>query len=111
MRFQWHHLAAGATAILVLMLVWFSPFIFPITGANALVLRGGILLLGVVTIFGLLLWARTKVPATSAKEESSAEDHMRPYGGGSKDVDILVRDAAIKVAAARLAAGAKLSSL
>ena len=115
MRFHWEHLAAGAAAIFVLMLTWFGPQILHIAGTNAVVLRGGILLLGVIAIIGLLLWARSNMPALPASEERPA---AQPSGAGagasagaSQDVDILVREAATKVAAARLAAGAQLSSL
>jgi type VI secretion system protein ImpL len=113
MRFHWEHLAAGAAAIVVLMLTWFAGPIFHVVGTNALVLRGGILLLGVISIIGLLLWARSSRPSLPAAEVSSIPQMSAPSGasGAAQDVDILVREAAGKVAAARLAAGAKLSSL
>jgi len=111
MRFQWQHLAAGAAVIVVLMLTWFGPQIFHAVGTNAIVLRGGILLLGVIAIIGLLLWARSSMPALPSSEESPAQSSGASGGAASQDVDILVREAAGKVAAARLAAGAKLSSL
>jgi type VI secretion system protein ImpL len=118
MRFHWEHLAAGAAAIVVLMLTWFAGPIFHVVGTNALVLRAGILLLGVIAIIGLLLWARSSRPSLPAAEELHAPAAPAFAGaaigasaGASQDVDILIRDAAGKVAAARLAAGAKLSSL
>jgi type VI secretion system protein ImpL len=111
MRFQWQHLAAGAAAIVVLMLTWFGPQIFHAVGTNAIVLRGGILLLGVIAIIGLLLWARSLMPAQPGAEESASEPSGVTGGAASQDVDILIREAAGKVAAARLAAGAKLSAL
>jgi type VI secretion system protein ImpL len=113
MRFHWEHLAAGAAAIVVLMLTWFAGPIFHVAGANALVLRGGILLLGVISIIGLLLWARSVRPSLPAVEAGSLPQISSSGGaaGASQDVDILIREAASKVAAARLAAGAKLSSL
>lgn len=114
MRLQWENLAAGAAGIIVLMLVWFAAPIFHVTGVNALVLRGGILLLGVICILGLLLWARSKrpaLPAAPSAEASAAPRAMPGAGSGSEDVDILIREATEKVAAARLAAGAKLPSL
>jgi type VI secretion system protein ImpL len=118
MRFQWQHLAAGAAAIVVLMLTWFGPQILHVTGTNAIVLRGGILLLGVIAVIGLLLWARSSMPAMPGAEEfhapaapAFAGASMAASAGASQDVDILIRDAAVKVAAARLAAGAQLSSL
>src|SRR5580693_8968791 len=111
MRFQWQHLAAGAAAIVVLMLTWFGPQIFHAAGTNAIVLRGGILLLGVIAVIGLLLWARSSMPQLPGSEESSAPQAGASGGAASQDIDILVREAAGKVAAARLAAGAKLSSL
>ncbi len=111
MRFQWEHLAAGAAAIVVLMLTWFAAPIFHVAGANALVLRGGILLLGVISIIGLLLWARASRPPMPAADEGPSQPAGAPGGAASGDVDILIREAAGKVAAARLAAGAKLSSL
>ena len=66
MRFHWEHLAAGAAAIVVLMLTWFVRPIFHVVGTNALVLRAGILLLGVIAIIGLLLWARSSRPSLPA---------------------------------------------
>jgi type VI secretion system protein ImpL len=111
MRFQWQHLAAGAAAIVVLMLTWFGPQIFHAVGTNAIVLRGGILLLGVIAVIGLLLWARSSMPALPASEDRPAPQAGASAGAASQDVDILIREAAGKVAAARLAAGAKLSSL
>jgi type VI secretion system protein ImpL len=118
MRFHWEHLAAGAAAIVVLMLTWFAGPIFHVVGTNALVLRAGVLLLGVIAIIGLLLWARSSRPSLPAAEEPRAPAAPAIAGvsfgasaGASQDVDILVRDAAGKVAAARLAAGAQLSSL
>ncbi len=120
MRFHWEHLAAGAAAIVVLMLTWFVGPIFHVVGTNALVLRAGILLLGVIAIIGLLLWARSSRPSLPAAEVphapaapafASAAISASAGAGASQDVDILVRDAAGKVAAARLAAGAQLSSL
>src|SRR5580704_6769171 len=111
MRFQWQHLAAGADAIVVLMLTWFGPQIFHAVGTNAIVLRGGILLLGVIAVIALLLWARSSMPALPGSEESPASPAGASSGAASQDVDILIREAAGKVAAARLAAGAKLSSL
>src|SRR5690348_4383787 len=113
MRLHWEHLAAGAAAIVVLMLTWFAGPIFHVAGANALVLRGGILLLGVISIIGLLLWARSSRPSLPAVEAGTLPQITSSSGaaGASQDVDILIREAASKVAAARLAAGAKLSSL
>jgi type VI secretion system protein ImpL len=111
MRFQWQHLAAGAAAIVVLMLTWFGPQIFHAAGTNAIVLRGGILLLGVIAVIGLLLWARSSMPTMPGAEESPAPQAGASGGAASQDIDILIREAAGKVAAARLAAGAKLSSL
>src|SRR5580698_8141405 len=118
MRFQWQHLAAGAAAIVVLMLTWFGPQIFHVAGTNAIVIRGGILLLGVIAVIGLLLWARSQMPAMPAAEQIHAPDAPSFAGvssgtsaGASQDVDILIREASGKVASARLAAGAQLSSL
>jgi type VI secretion system protein ImpL len=111
MQLKWENLAAGAAGIVVLMLVWFAGPIFHVAGANALVLRGGVLLLGVIAILGLLLWARSKRPAAEPAQESAAPRPVASGGGACEDVDILIREAAAKVAAARLAAGAKLPSL
>ncbi|MGH9742697.1 MAG: hypothetical protein ACRD51_10135, partial [Candidatus Acidiferrum sp.] len=122
MRFHWEHLAAGAAAIVVLMLTWFAGPIFHVVGTNALVLRAGIVLLGVIAIIGLLLWARSARPSLPATPEihaqppaalsaASAGISASASSGASQDVDILIREASGKVAAARLAAGAKLSSL
>ncbi|MGB6886122.1 MAG: type VI secretion protein IcmF/TssM N-terminal domain-containing protein, partial [Candidatus Acidiferrum sp.] len=88
-----------------------------------LVLRAGILLLGVIAIIGLLLWARSSRPSLPGAEEIQAPAvpaaaasagafvSVGASAGASQDVDILIREASGKVAAARLAAGAQLSSL
>ena len=124
MRFHWEHLAAGAATIVVLMLTWFVGPIFHVVGTNALVLRGGILLLGVIAVIGLLLWARSNRPSLPAPSVPSAPSmpsaasavsvgasFSSSSSGAAQDVDILIREASGKVAAARLAAGAKLSAL
>src|SRR5215471_19076461 len=111
MQLRWEYLAAGAAGIVVLMLVWFVGPIFHVAGVNALVLRGGILLLGVICILGLLLWARSKRPPESAAEESAAPKSVKTVGGGSEDVEVLIQEATGKLAAARLAAGARPPSL
>jgi type VI secretion system protein ImpL len=125
MRFHWEYLVAGAAAILVLMLAWFAGPIFHVVGTNALVLRAGILLLGVIAIIGLLLWARSARPPMPEVGSPSVPtpQFSAPGGmsvsmaggagtsGSSQDIDLLVREASIKVASARLAAGAQLYSL
>jgi type VI secretion system protein ImpL len=115
MQLRWEYLAAVALAIVILLLAWFVVPIFHLSGANALVLRAGIILLGVVAVIGLLLWARSHqpLPVTEDRPAQPTAGAPPPGGGGgaSQDIDILVRDAAAKVAAARLAAGATLSSL
>jgi type VI secretion system protein ImpL len=116
MQLRWEYLAAVALAIIILLLAWFVVPILHLTGANALVLRAGIILLGVVAIIGLLLWARSHQPPLPATEERPAQLARVAAGAASggaaaQDIDILVREAGTKVAAARLAAGATLSSL
>lgn len=116
MRFRWQYLAAVAAVILVLLVAYFLPSWAGVRGGDALVLRVGTLLLGGTGILGLLLWARANKPPMPAGEDPSAKAKAS-FGGSaqggaaSQDVDVLVRDASAKVAAARLAAGAKLSSL
>ena len=109
MQIRREYLGAAAASILVLLLVWFIGPIFHLTGANAMVLRGGILLLGIICIVGLLLWASSKRPSQSAPEQNTRVNAAS--GRTSEDADILLREAAHKVAAARLATGTKLSSL
>ena len=116
MQFRWEHLVAVAAAIVVLMLTWFAVPIFHVSGANAVVLRVGILSLGAIAIVALLLWARAKQPPLPTVEDPTAQARATiggalQGGAASQDVDILIREASQKVAAARLAAGAKLSSL
>ena len=116
MRFRWQYLAAVAAVILVLLVAYFLPSWAGVRGGDALVLRVGTLLLGGTGILGLLLWARANQPQTPAVEDPSAKAKAS-FGGSaqggaaSQDVDVLVREASAKVAAARLAAGAKLASL
>ncbi|MGB7232418.1 MAG: ImcF-related family protein [Candidatus Acidiferrum sp.] len=125
MRLHWEHLAVIAAAIVVLMLTWFAGPIFHVIGTNAIVLRAGVLLLGVIAIISLLLWARSNRPSLPSVPEpqvpgvasgaasavASAGVFTGSAGAASQDVDILIREASGKVAAARLAAGAKLPSL
>jgi len=117
MQFRWEHLAAVALAIVILLLAWFVGPIFHLAGANLLILRAGIILLGVVAIIGLLLWARSHQPPLPTSEERPAIPAVPKIpgsassGAASQDIDILIREASAKVAAARLGAGAKLSAL
>jgi type VI secretion system protein ImpL len=130
MRFYWEHLAAGAVGVITLVLAWFVGPIFHMSGANAWVLRGAILLLGAIVIIGLILYARAQhpqlpavpsgrpsapsIPAVPSAASSAAAGVAAVAGSGSGDpyaeLDYLVREAAGKVAAARLG-GAKLTSL
>ena len=110
MRSQWEYLAAIAAAILVLMATWFSVPIFHVVGTNAVVLRLGILLLGIIAIVGFLLWVRSKRPSPPESEDRPAQSSASS-AGAAQDVDLLIREASTKVAAARLAAGAKLFAL
>ena len=111
MRFRWEHLAAVAAAILVLMATWFSVPIFHVTGTNAIVLRIGILLLGIIAIIGFLVWVHSKHPSLPVTEDRPAQSSSAASAGAAQDVDILIKEASNKVAAARLAAGAKLFAL
>lgn len=111
MRFQWEHLAAIAAAILVLMATWFSVPIFHVVGTNAVVLRVGILLLGILAIVGFLIWVRSNRPALPVTEDRPAQSSSGASAGAAQDVDLLIREASTKVAAARLAAGAQLAAL
>ncbi len=90
------------------MLTWFGPQILHVAGTNALVLRGGILLAGChcrhrITSVGSLLEA---FHAGGLKKSRPGRARYAGASGGlsgaSQDVDILIRDAAGKVAAARL---------
>jgi type VI secretion system protein ImpL len=117
MQLRWEYLAAVALAIVVLLLAWFVVPVLHLTGANALVLRVGIILLGVVAIIGLLLWARSHQPPLPVTEDRPALPAATKAaaassgGAAAQDIDILIREASTKVSAARLAAGATLSSL
>jgi type VI secretion system protein ImpL len=123
MQFRWEHLAAVALAIVILLLAWFVGPILHLAGANLLILRAGIILLGVVAVIGLLLWARSHQPPLPAVEERPGVPAVPSIpsavkilgtsssGAASQDIDVLIREANAKVAAARLGAGAKLSAL
>ena len=133
MRFYWEHLAAVAVGVVTLVLMWFIGSIFHMSGANVWVLRGAIFVLGAIVIVGLILYARsqhpslpnvpTSMPSTPSmptmpsgvSAASSAAVGMASAGGRGGadaygDIDYLVREAATKVAAARLG-GARLTSL
>ena len=132
MRFYWEHLAAGAVGVITLVLAWFVGPIFHMNGANAWVLRAAILVLGAIVIIGLILYARSQhpsvpavptsmpstpsvsMPTAASAVTSAATGAAAMAGHGSGDafaeIDYVVREAANKVAAARLG-GARLTSL
>ena len=122
MRFYWEQLVAGAVGIVTLVLAWFVGPLFHMTGTNAWILAGAVLLLGVIAIIGLLLYARSQHPRLPAGSPAVPSVGSLPSAGsiaglgaaGSGDataeIDLLIREAANKVAAARLG-GAQLTSL
>jgi type VI secretion system protein ImpL len=120
MRFSWEHLVAIGAAVVVVLLAWFSPSWFHVTGLDRVILSGGILVIGAACIGGFLLWARSNPPlrASASMQAPSASGVVAaaaPSFGGSalvpEDLNLLIREAETKVKSARLGQGAKLASL
>lgn len=111
MKLTWENLAAGAAAIVTLLLAWFVGIWLHLQGANLWILRIGILALGALCVVGIILWARSEraSKAPHAPESSRAEPVGPDFAGA--DIDRLVREAESKVASSRLGHGAKLSGL
>lgn len=120
MKLTWEYLAAAAAFVVTLLLAWFIGIWVHLQGANLLILRLGIVVLGVLCILGFLMWARgQKMPTAAAPGMPAA-----PTTPGApamvtaiasdispEDIDRLVHEAEKKVAGSRLGKGAKLSSL
>src|SRR6185312_2474275 len=67
MKLTWEYLAAAAAFVVTLLLAWFVGIWVHLQGANLLILRLGIVVLGVLCILGFLMWARgQKMPAAVA---------------------------------------------
>src|ERR1700722_14436871 len=63
MKLTWEYLAAAAAFVVTLLLAWFIGVWVKLAGANLLILRVGIIVLGVLCILGFLMWARGQGPA------------------------------------------------
>jgi type VI secretion system protein ImpL len=120
MKFSWEHLLAICLAVIILLLAWFSPSWFHLTGLNRAILSIGILIIGAAAIAGLLLWARSnqmsrppvamKAPAAPGIPAVAAPS-FQGAGLGPEEINVLIREAQSKVASARLGHGSKLASL
>ncbi|MGD0909892.1 MAG: ImcF-related family protein [Candidatus Acidiferrales bacterium] len=120
MRFSWEHLVAIGAAVVVVLLAWFSPSWFHVTGLDRAILSGGILVIGAACIGGFLLWARSKqrpMPSMAMQAPSAAgvAAAAAPTFSGiapaPEDLNLLIREAETKVKSARLGQGAKLAGL
>ena len=121
MKLTWEYLAAAAGLVVTLLLAWFIGIWVHLQGANLLILRLGIVVLGVLCILGFLMWARgEKMPAAAgvpaapgapATPEAPAMVAAIASDVSPDDIDRLVHEAEKKVAGSRLGKGAKLSGL
>ena len=70
MKLTWEYLAAAAGLVITLLLAWFIGIWVHLQGANLVILRLGIIILGVLCILGFLMWARAQkgadAPASAA---------------------------------------------
>ncbi|MGH9575642.1 MAG: ImcF-related family protein [Candidatus Acidiferrales bacterium] len=121
MKLTWEYLAAAAAFVVTLLLAWFVSVWVHLQGANLVILRLGIVVLGVLCILGFLMWARGQkipaatavpgMPAVPAAPSASAVVAAIASDISPDDIDRLVREAEKKVAGSRLGKGAKLSGL
>ncbi len=109
MRLTWEWLAATAALIVVLLLVWFAGFV-PLKGGDLLILRLGILFLGLLAIVGFLWWSWSK-KADAVPPPRKAAAAGAPVETGGDDVDSLVREAAARLASSKLGKTASLGGL
>jgi len=118
MRFSWEYLAAVGASVLVIVLAWFSGNWFHVLGLDRAILTGGILVIGAALIGGFLLWKQSKQAiAVSAPKmrpievEQSAGGPPSSSGLVPEDITMLIRDAELKVASARLGHDASFNRL
>jgi type VI secretion system protein ImpL len=124
MRFSWEHLIAIGAGVLVVLLAWFSGSWFHLAGLDRIILSGGILAIGAAVIAGFVLWVRSKEVGKPPASPAPVAIGATTIGGvptnsistsglpvASSDIDLLVREAANKVASARLGHGLRLGSL
>jgi type VI secretion system protein ImpL len=114
MRLTWEWLVAVAALIVVLLLVWFMG-LTPLKGSDLLILRLGVLFLGLLGITGFLWWANSKkaaqAPPPPARRAAESEAAAAAAGGAAGDVESIIREAAAKLAASKLGKTATLGSL
>ena len=118
MKLTWEYLAAAAAFVVTLLLAWFVGIWVHLQGANLVILRLGIIVLGVLCILGFLMWARGQkvavaaaVPGMPAAPSASAVVAAIASDISPDDIDRLVHEAEKRVAGSRLGKGAKLSGL
>jgi len=121
MKLTWEYLAAAAGLVITLLLAWFIGVWVRLQGANLLILRLGIIVLGVLCILGFLMWARGEkmpeaagvpaAPGAAASAAASAPVAAIASDVSPDDIDRIVHEAEKKVASSRLGKGAKLSGL
>ena len=81
MKLTWEYLAAAAGLVVTLLLAWFIGVWVKLTGANLLILRLGIIVLGVLCILGFLMWARGKMPAAAGTPAEAIGGRQRCSDG------------------------------
>lgn len=125
MKLTWEYLAAAAAFVVTLLLAWFIGIWVHLAGTNLVILRMGIVVLGVLCILGFLMWARgekiaaagiaapamPKMPTAPSAPSASAVVAAIASDVSPDDIDRIVHEAEKKVASSRLGKGAKLSGL
>ncbi len=100
------YLATGAVLLVYLVLVWFLGNLLHLQGSGLWILRIGLAVIGIAAA-GVFLWFKRKERLQGGGEAGGAEF----AGPAHEEIDALIRDAEAKLAAARIAGGAKLGNL
>ena len=100
------YLATGAALLVYLVFVWFLGNLLHLHGSSLWILRIGLSVIGIAAA-GVFLWFKRKEERKAAAEAGGAE----AAGPAHEEIDTLIRDAEAKLAAARIAGGAKLGNL
>jgi len=119
MKIYWEYWVAAALAILILILMWFLPPAISKTASDILFLRAAILALGGLGIGGLLWYGASQrgisQPSAPAgvgfDPETTQKVSAGGAGGGTEDVDLLIKEAQQQLAGSRLGKGATLGNL
>ena len=99
------YLVTGGVLLVYLVLVWFLPVWLHLRGADVWILRGSLAFIGVLAA-GVFLWFHRKAKASKPGQESEATEDA-----ATKDLDLLVQEAARRLKSSTLGRGATLGNL